>query len=442
MHTKEDILTMVEDDDVRFIRLQFTDMLGHMRNMAITASGLMNALDNNYSFDGSAIKGFVTIDDSDLYLRPDPDTFTIFPWRPHHGKVARMICDVYKPDGTPLESDPRYILHRVINEAAADGYKLVVSPECEFYLFNTDEDGNPTMTPNDKARYLELAPLDNGENCRREICLTLEEMGYVIEASHHEMSPGQHEIVFKGGDVLTTADRIVTFRNVVKTLANRSGLHATFMPKPISGEWGSGMHLEMQVLKDGKNIFYNEEDPSEISDAALKFVGGLLKYSPDMACVTNPTVNSYKRFTPGFEAPCYLSWSRSNRSLLVRTPELAKADRARIELRSPDLTANPYVALAACFKAGLRGIKENITPPSEINVNLYELSEEERTALGVERLPISLNEALMIARKSSFITDLLGDVLKKKYLRAKSEEYDEYRTTINQWEIERYFVRY
>lgn len=442
MLTKQDIFDLVEEEDVRFIRLQFTDMLGTMRNLAITTSRLEDALDNLCMFDGSSIMGFVGVEESDLYLHPDFDTFEIFPWRPHQGKVARLICDVYKPDGTRLESDPRYILQTVVKEAEEMGYKFNVGPECEFFLFNTDERGNPTTEPHDNAGYFDLAPLDNGENCRREICLTLEDMGYKIEASHHEMAPGQHEITFRYDDALKTADRIVTFRTVVKTIAKRNGLHATFMPKPIAGVSGSGMHLTMSLEKDGKNVFYNENDPSKLSDTAHKFTAGLLKYTPDMACFTNPTVNSYKRFIPGYEAPCYISWSESNRSLLVRVPSSKKPGDARIELRLPDPTANPYLALAACLKAGLKGIKDNETLPPSIDVNIYNLSDKEREALGVKSLPISLNEAIKIARKSEFISELLGDKFASSYFEAKEEEYGEYRRTINQWEIEKYLIAY
>lgn len=442
MATKQDILKLIEDEDVRFIRLQFTDILGHMRNMAITTSKIEDALNNKCMFDGSSIEGFVDIKDSDLLLYPDLDTFTIFPWRPHQGKVARLICDVYKPDGTRLPCDPRKILMDTVKEAQSMGYTFNIGPECEFFLFNTDERGNPTTEPHDEAGYFALAPIDNGENCRRDICLTLEEMGYVVESSHHETARGQHEIVFKYGDALTTADRIVTFRTVVKTIAKRNGLHATFMPKPIQGENGSGMHLTMSLFKDGKNVFYNEEKPQELSKTAKQFAAGLLKYTPDMACLTNPTVNSYKRFTPGFEAPCYISWSDKNRSLLLRVPAASKAEDARIELRSPDATANPYLAIAACLKAGLMGIKDDLTLPPSIDVNVYNLSPKEREALNVKHLPISLNEAVRIAKKSEFINTLLGEELASRYFEAKEKEYDEYRKTINQWEIEKYLIEY
>lgn len=442
MMTKQDILELVDEEDVRFIRLQFTDMLGTMRNMAITRSKLEDALDNQCMFDGSSIKGFVSVEESDLYLHPDLDTFAIFPWRPHNGKVARLICDVYTPDGKRLESDPRYILQNVVKEAEQMGYSFKVGPECEFFLFNTDERGMVILEPHDNAGYFDLAPLDNGENCRRDICLTLEEMGYEIEASHHEMAPGQHEITFKYDDALKTADRIITFKTVVKTIAKRNGLHATFMPKPIQGKSGSGMHLTMSLFKDGKNIFYDGNANCKLSEIARSFTAGILKYTPDMACLTNPTVNSYKRFIPGYEAPCYISWSERNRSLLIRVPATKKEGDARVELRSPDPTANPYLAIAACLKAGLLGIKENETLPPSIDVNIYNLSEKERESLGVKSLPISLNEAVRIGRKSKFLNDLLGDNLAESYFKAKEQEYGEYRQTINQWEIEKYLIAY
>lgn len=438
--TKQDILNLIEEEDVRFVRLQFTDMLGNMRNLAITTSSLDDALSGRIMFDGSLIEGFVSVEESDLYLYPNLDTFAIFPWRPHQGKVARLICDVYKPCGARLESDPRYVLQKVIKEAEDMGYTFEVGPECEFFLFNTDERGVPTLEPHDNAGYLDLAPLDNGENCRRDICLTLEEMGYKINASHHEKAPGQHEIAFRHADALTTADRLVTFRTVVKTIAKRNGLHATFMPKPMEGVSGSGMHLKMTLVKDGKNVFDNGN--GKLTDTAKHFIAGILKYTPDMACLTNPTVNSYKRFIPGFEAPCYISWSENNRSLLVRVPTVREGGEKHIELRSPDSTANPYLAIAACLKAGLEGIKNEEPLQSGIDVNIYKLSERERASLGIKSLPISLNEAVKIAKGSEFVRELIGEKFMLSYLAAKEKEYDEYRKTINQWEIENYLIQY
>lgn len=443
MATKQEIMKLVKDEDVKFIRLQFTDMLGNLRNMAITDSKLADALNNECIFDGSAIDGFVNIENSDLRLYPDLDTFTIFPWRPHQGKVARLICDVYTPEGKPLSCDPRLVLKNAVKEAADLGYIFEVSPECEFFLFKTDDEGQATLVPHDNAGYFDLAPIDNGENCRRDICLTLEEMGYEVEASHHEFARGQHEIIFKHGDVLKTADRLVTFKNVVKTIAVRHGLHATFMPKPFGNECGSGMHLTMSLFdKEGNNVFYNSSDTSKLSDTGYKFIAGLLTHIREMTCLTNPTVNSYKRFTPGYDAPCYISWSENNRSLLVRVPYSAKPVNTRIELRSPDPTANPYLALAACLKAGLNGIKNGYKLGAGIDINLYSLSETEREKLGIKSLPISLNEAVKIAKDSDFVTDVLGSDLKKRYLAAKSAEYDEYRKTVSQWEIKKYLVAY
>ena len=436
--TKQDILRLVDEEDVRFVRLQFTDILGNMRNLAITTSALEDALSNRCMFDGSSIEGFVSVEESDLYLHPDLDTFAIFPWRPHQGKVARFICDVYKPDGTRLESDPRYVLQKVIKEAEDMGYTLEVGPKCEFFLFNTDERGAVMLSPHDNAGFLDLAPLDNGENCRRDICLTLEEMGYKIETSQHEKAPGQHAIAFRHSDALTTADRLVTFRTVVKTIAKRNGLHATFMPKPIEGQNGSGMHLKMALMKDEKNVFAGET----LTETAKQFIEGLLKHTPDMACLTNPTVNSYKRFIPGYQAPCFISWSENNRSLLVRVPSVRDGGAKHIELRSPDGTANPYLTIAACLKAGLEGIKNKEKLRSGVDVNIYRLSERDREALGIKSLPISLNEAVSLGKQSEFITGLLGERFKESYLAEKEKEYDAYRKTINQWEINNYLTQY
>ncbi len=440
MATKSEIMKLVRDEDVKFIRLQFTDMLGHMKNTAITDSKLEDALNNEFVCDGSAVEGFVSIEDSDIRLCPDLNTFAIFPWRPHQGKVARLICDAKTPSGGDIACDPRMVLKRVIKEAADMGYIFEVGPECEFFLMNTGEDGEPTAEPHDRAGYFDIAPADNGENCRRDICLTLEEMGYKIESSHHESACGQHEIVFKHGGVLTTADRLATFKSVVKTIAAKHGLHATFMPKPFPNEPGSGMHLTMSLFdKDGNNAFYSGGE-ARLSDTGYKFIAGLLNFIPHMACITNPTVNSYKRFIPGYDAPCFISWSENNRSLLVRVPHSAKPVNTRIELRLPDMTANPYLALAACLKAGLEGIKGSYELPAGIDINLYDLSRSEREKLGVKNLPISLNEALNIAKGSDFVTELLGEELKRRYIDAKRGEYDEYRRSISQWEINKYLT--
>ena len=442
MLTKQDILDLVEEENVGFIRLQFTDMTGQMRNMAVTVSRLLSVLDNQVMMDGSPLAENMNIENTDWFLHPDLDTFTIFPWRPHQGKVARLICDLYTADGKPLEYDTRLVLKKQIKRAEEMGFTFNIGPECEFFLFNTDDDGNPTMQPSDSAGYFDLAPLDNGENCRRDICHTLEEMGYVVESSHHEMARGQHEVVFRYDNALATADKLTTFRTVVKTLAKRNGLHATFMPKPFEKDWGSGMHLTMSLEKDGKNVFYDENDRNKLSKIAYQFIAGLLKYTLDMSCLINPIVNSYKRFTPGYEAPCFISWSEHNNSLLIKIPPFKNHEDARVEFCAPDPTANPYLAIAACLKAGLEGIEKDIELPPSIDVNIYNLSAREKEALGIKNLPISLNEALKIARKSDFVTELLGKNFKEAYITSKEAEYREYSQTINQWEIDNYLEKY
>ena len=350
-YTREDILRMVEEEDVGFIRLQFTDIFGTMKNIAITTSQLDKALNNEIMFDGSAIEGFARVEESDMYLHPDLNTFEIFPWRPQQGKVARLICDVYKPDGTPYESDPRYILKKVMAEAKEMGYEFNVGPELEFFLFHTDDDGLPTTLSHESAGYFDLGPLDLGENARRDMVLTLEDMGFEIESSHHEAAPAQHEIDFRYDEALTTADNIMTFKLVVKTIAKRHGLHATFMPKPKFGINGSGMHLNMSVSRDGINVFQDAKDEYGLSKEAYCFIGGIMKHMKALTFITNPSINSYKRLIPGYEAPVYIAWSAKNRTPLIRIPG-SRGEYTRVELRNPDPSANPYLALAVCLAAG------------------------------------------------------------------------------------------
>ena len=440
-YTREDIVRLVEEEDVEFIRLQFTDMFGNLKNIAITASQLERALDNKCMFDGSAIDGFVRIEESDMYLYPDYSTFEIFPWRPQQGKVARMICDVYHPDGTPFEGDPRYILKRAVRKAQDMGYTFKVGPECEFFLFNTDENTMPTTETNEQAGFFDIGPLDFGENARRDMVMTLEDMDFVIEASHHEISPAQHEIDFQYDDVLQTADNIMTFRLAVRTIAKRHGLHATFMPKPKSGVNGSGMHVNMSLHKGDKNIFANASDELGLSQEAYWFMGGLMKHIKGMAAITNPLVNSYKRLVPGFDAPVYIAWSATNRSPLIRIPAV-KGDNTRIELRSPDSAANPYLMLAVCLMAGLDGIEHQIMPPQKVNGNIFEMSDAEREAAGIDKLPSSLREALEELQKDSFICEVLGGHLCRKYVAAKWEEWNQYRSQVSQWEVEQYLNKY
>ena len=360
-YTKEDIIKSAQENNVEFIRLQFTDMFGIMKNVAITLSQLEKALDNDCMFDGSSIDGFVRIDESDMYLHPDYDTWTIFPWRKHqNAQTARLICSVYKSDNeTPFMGDPRNVLQKVMDEAAEMGFGFNVGPECEFFLFKLDENGNPTLETGDEGGYFDLNPIDHGENCRRDICLALEDMGYTIEASHHEVAEGQHEIDFQFGDVMLSADRVMTFKHVVKTYAAKHGLHATFMPKPIYGINGSGMHTNMSLyyLKDGKNAFDDPNGEMGLSETAYNFIAGIMAHIRGIAAFSNPTVNSYKRLVPGYEAPSYLVWSASNRSCLVRIPA-ARGKGTRVELRCPDPTCNPYLEMALCLAAGLDGIKQ------------------------------------------------------------------------------------
>lgn len=440
-YTKEDIIRMVKEDDIQFIRMQFTDIFGQLKNVAITASQIEKAVNNQIMMDGSSIEGFVRIQESDQYLYPDLDSFTILPWRPQYGKVARLICDVHNPDGSPFEGDPRQVLRRAIAKAASMGYSFNVGPECEFFLFQTDEDGKPTTKTNDEAGYFDLGPLDHGEGTRREICLALEDMGFEIEASHHEVAAGQHEIDFKYADALKAADNIITFKLAVKSLAQKNGLHATFMPKPIFGVNGSGMHTNMSLFKDGKNVFYDEADSRKLSKEAYSFIAGLLAHVKGMTAITNPLVNSYKRLVPGYEAPCYLAWSASNRSALIRIPA-ARGQSTRVELRCPDPSCNPYLSLAVCLMAGLDGIEKGMTPPEEITENIFAMDAEKRAANGIDSLPGSLEEAISELKKDQLICDALGEHVLSQYLAGKQKEWDEYRTRVSSWEIEKYIIAY
>lgn len=439
-YTKEDIFQMVEEEDVEFIRLQFTDIFGTLKNVAITASQLEKALNNKCMFDGSSIEGFVRIEESDMYLYPDLDTFTIFPWRPQQGKVARIICDVYCADGTPFEGDPRYILKRQIGKAAEMGYTFNVGPECEFFLFHQDENGQPTTITHEKAGYFDLGPVDLGENARRDMVLTLENMGFEIEASHHEVAPAQHEIDFKYDEAMNTADNIMTFKLAVKTIAKRHGLFASFMPKPKFGINGSGMHINMSLSKDGKNIFDDVNGELGLSKEAYYFIGGIIKHMKAITVIMNPLVNSYKRLVPGYEAPCYIAWSATNRSPLIRIPA-SRGQETRVELRNPDPAANPYLALAVCLAAGLDGIKKEIEPPAEVPENIYELDDDERESRGIESLPADLHDAIGELKKDAFIQEVLGQHITNKYIEAKEAEWMQYRTQVTGWEIEEYLYK-
>lgn len=441
-YTKDDIFRMVEEEDVEFIRLQFTDIFGTLKNIAITSSQLEKALDNKCMFDGSSVEGFVRIEESDMYLYPDYDTFEIFPWRPQQGKVARLICDVHTPDGKPFEGDPRWILKKTIKEANEMGYRFDVGPECEFFLFHTDDNGLPTTLSHEKAGYFDLGPNDLGENIRRDMVLTLEDMGFEIEASHHEVAPAQHEIDFKYDEVLKTADNIQTFKMTVKTIAKRHGLYATFMPKPKFGISGSGMHINMSLAtKEGKNIFADENGKIGLSDDAYHFIAGIMKHARGMSAITNPLVNSYKRLVPGYEAPVYIAWSAKNRSPLIRIPA-SRGNGTRVELRNPDPTANPYLVLALCLAAGLDGIKNKIEVPKSVDCNIYEMTPGERRAAGIENMPADLKEAVDCLVADEFLCSVLGEHITTKYVEAKMKEWENYTTRVSQWEIDEYLYKY
>ncbi len=440
-YTKEDIIQLVEDEDIKFIRLQFTDIFGQLKNVAIMPSQLEKALNNQIMLDGSSIEGFVRIEESDQYLYPDLNTFTVLPWRPQHGKVARLICDVHNPDGTAFVGDPRGALKKVLKRAADMGYTFNVGPELEFFLFQTDDEGKPTTKTNDEAGYFDLGPLDHGESTRREACLTLETMGFEIEASHHEVAAGQHEIDFKYAEALTAADNIMTFKMAVKTIAQKNGLHATFMPKPIYGISGSGMHTNMSLFKDGKNVFFDPDGDKKLSKEAYSFIAGILAHVKGMAAITNPLVNSYKRLVPGYEAPCYVAWSAGNRSALIRIPT-ARGNSTRVELRSPDPSCNPYLVMAVCLAAGLDGIEKEMTPPAEISDNIFDMSRRERKSRGIESLPGSLFEAIEEFERDEVIKDALGEHIVNQYLIGKEKEWEEYITSVSSWEVEKYIVQF
>ncbi|MGI6685141.1 MAG: type I glutamate--ammonia ligase [Bacillota bacterium] len=440
-YTKEDILRMAKENNIKFVRLQFTDIFGVLKNVAITNKQLEKALNGELMFDGSSIDGFVRIEESDMYLKPDINSWAIFPWHGADEAVSRFICDVYRADETPFEGDPRVILQKVLKEAKAMGYTMNVGPECEFFLFHTDEKGVPTLETHDKAGYFDLAPVDLGENARRDMILALEDMGFEIEASHHEVAPGQHEIDFKYADALTTADNIQTFKLAVRTIAQRHGLHATFMPKPIFGINGSGMHVNQSLFKNGKNAFYDPQGELGLSDDAYYYVGGLMKHAKAITAITNPTVNSYKRLVPGYEAPIYVAWSGQNRSPLIRIPA-KKGISTRVEMRNPDPSCNPYLAIAVMLKAGLDGIKNKIMPPKPVNCNIYELTNGEKDKLGIESLPGSLEEALKELKNDPVILDALGSHATNRFIEAKELEWNEYRTKITKWEIDQYLTKF
>ncbi|AFC99141.1 glutamine synthetase, type I [Methanocella conradii HZ254] len=441
--TKDTVLKKAEELKVKFVKLQFTDVFGITKNVAIPVKQLEKALNNEIMFDGSSIEGFVRIEESDMYLKPDINTFTLIPWQSEYGNVARLICDVYNPDGTPFEGCPRNTLKKVIKEAENMGFTMNAGPEAEFYLFERDGEDLPTTHSKDHGGYFDLSPVDMGDEVRRAMVTALEGMGFEIEASHHEVGEGQHEIDFKYAPALTTADNIVTFKFVVRKIAMQYGLHATFMPKPLFGKAGSGMHTHQSLFFKGKNVnaFYDENGKYQLSKTALYYIGGLLAHARGYAAITNPLVNSYKRLVSGYEAPVYIAWSEKNRSPLVRIPA-RRGLGTRAELRCPDPACNPYLALAVMLKAGLDGIKKKIDPGEPVNMNIYHLTEKQKKDLNIKSLPSNLNEALDELEADEVIRSALGEHIYENYMKAKRIEYDEYRVQVHRWEIEKYLSIY
>ena len=438
-YTPDDIKRMVKDEDVRFLRLMFTDLLGTVKNVEVPISQLDQLLAGKLMFDGSSIDGFVRIEESDMYLHPDLDTWMVFPWGDEHGKVARITCAVYTADGKLFKGDPRNNLMRVLEEMKELGFSdFNIGPEPEFFLFELDENGHPTKKLNDKGSYFDLAPMDLAANVRRDMVLELEKMNFKVEASHHEVAPGQHEIDFEYDNAVAAADHIQTFKMIVKTVARRYGLYATFMPKPLNGVNGSGMHMNMSLFdKDGNNAFYDENGDGQLSQTAYYFLGGLLKHAKALTAVCNPTVNSYKRLVPGFEAPVYIAWSGANRSPMVRVP-IARGKGTRLELRSVDPSANPYLAIAAILKAGLDGIKNKIEPEEPVDRNIYSMDGQELKLDHIEKLPTSLHNALAEYSKDPLMEDALGSHIYQNFLDAKNMEWTAYSQNVSQWERDRY----
>lgn len=441
-YTVEDIKRIAKDENVRFLRLMFTDIMGTIKNVEVPVSQLNKVLENKMMFDGSSIEGFVRIEESDMYLYPDLSTWMIFPWESEHGKVARLICDIYNPDGTPFAGDPRGNLKRALKHMQEMGFTAFnLGPEPEFFLFKLDEDGKVTKTLNDKGGYFDFAPTDLGENCRRDIVLELESLGFEVEASHHEVAPGQHEIDFKYADVIEACDNIQTFKLVVKTIARKHGLHATFMPKPLFGINGSGMHCNMSLFKDNQNVFFDPEGPLQLSQTAYHFLGGLIEHARAYTAVCNPTVNSYKRLVPGYEAPVYVAWSGRNRSPLIRVPE-SRGLSTRLELRSVDPAANPYLAMAVLLEAGLDGISRELTPPPAVDRNIYIMNEEERAEALIKDLPSTLHNAIKELRVDPVMVNALGQHIFSNFVEAKRMEWASFRQTVSEWEREQYLELY
>jgi glutamine synthetase len=439
---EQEVLDAIETENVDFVRLQFTDITGTVKNVSIPAHQVEKAFEEGIWFDGSSIEGFVRIQESDMRLEPDPSTFAVLPWRSNGDSAsARLICDVVNTDGTPFDGGPRQVLKRVLDKADEMGYTVSIGPEPEFFLFEKDEEGNATTIPHDSGGYFDLAPKDMASDVRREIIFTLEKMGFEIEASHHEVADGQHEINFKYEDALAAADNIATFRAVVRAVAEQNDIHATFMPKPISEINGSGMHSHISLFDEDGNAFDDPDDEFNLSETAYKFMGGILNHAEAFTAVTNPTVNSYKRLVPGYEAPVYVAWSDTNRSALIRVPDAAGAS-SRFEIRSPDPSCNPYLALAAVISAGLEGIENDADPGEPVREDIYEFDDEKREEYGITTLPGSLDEAVDALEADEVVTEGLGEHVTEKFIEAKRADYADYRVFVSDWEKEKYLEKF
>lgn len=439
-YNKESLIKIVKEENVKYIKLQFTDMLGTIKSVEIPSSRLQDAIDGKVMFDGSSIEGFVRIKEADMYLHPDLSTFLILPLEDNiYGKVARFFCDVYLPNGKVFSGDPRANLKRIVKEMKEMGFKnFNVGVEPEFYLFKQDEKGNPILEFNDKGSYFDLAPLDGSENCRHDIVLELEKLGYTVEASHHEVGPGQNEINFAYSDVIETCDRVQTFKQVVKQVARKYNLHASFMPKPVAYKPGNGMHVNCSLTNENdENVFYDANNPMHLSTICRKWISGILTHAREMSAITNPIVNSYKRLVPGFEAPCYICFSDANRSSMIRIPS-SREEKTRTEVRNVDPIANPYLAFAVILASGLKGIKEDYPIIEPVYDNIFEYTREEREKNGINNLPENLKDAIKELKKSKFMKEVLGEHIYNKYIEAKEKEWDEYRVLVSEWEIKKY----
>jgi len=434
---KESVLAMVQGAKVLFVRLQFIDILGMPKNIVIPASGLESALDEGIPFDASSIAGYATIEESDKIAKPDPASFVILPERVEQRKTAKLNCDIYEPSGKRFEGDVKYILEKIMDKAKKQGFIYNTGPECEFFLFKKDG-GNSTVTPHDTAGYFDLSHRDLAEGVRADISLALDEVGIQPYTAHHECADGQQEINFHYADAITTADRVITLKYITKVIATKHNLHASFMPKPLFGQCGSGMHTHQSLFTlDGTNAFYDPHDKNELSPVAYHFIAGLLKYIKELSGVLNQTVNSYKRLVPGYEAPTYISWANQNRSALIRIPS-KRGQSTRCELRNPDVSCNPYLAFSVMLAAGLKGIEERLEAPEPVEKNIYALSKEEREKYGIEQLPESLGHALAIMSKSDLVRETLGDHVFENFLHVKRKEWEEYQMNVTKWEIEKY----